>query len=130
MDESLKIKSSSTISIYGQRYMSRGKIVKACLGPPVSANKTLYWSPIGISNAEVHIKNEFPADLRVKIFVKPLKQTNPGNSNIPQFTEREQELFKGFNVYTPSGQINEIQWRIPFQRPRSQTENTIPLSQE
>jgi hypothetical protein len=44
-------------------------------------------------------------------------QPRPEEQNRPRFSEWEKRRFSGFNVYTPTGQIHDTRWEIPWRRP-------------
>jgi hypothetical protein len=65
------------------------------------------------------MENQDPQSLEISVSVRALKPTNKGNSNTPHFAEDELKEFGAYNIYMPTGQINDIEWETPFQRPQS-----------
>jgi hypothetical protein len=70
---------------------------------------------IGFSRTDVQLpgEHEFSAAIHSSFHVKQ----NTAEPYNPRSSREEILLFRGFNVYTATGQINDNRWETPFQRP-------------
>jgi hypothetical protein len=94
-------------------------LIDDCLVPRTLNQRPIYidwmwrffdWVWIGTSRGNYE---------NLKLETVLLVKGNEGESNIPQFSEMDKEHYRviGFNVYTPTGQIHDTRWKIPWQRP-------------
>jgi hypothetical protein len=94
-------------------------IINECLRPQILKDRKGYWSQIGENDVYYFMENQDGPWLSIIVYVRTLKQPAiKGNSKNPHFTDDELEYFKDYNIYTPTGQIHDIRWGTPFQRPQ------------